>query len=209
MLRDLLTMHSIQFKCGLRFICGIVWMFLQRRDNPSSWTYRKKKMTSPRRGKRKLPVEEPEDWEERRENEEDEDEDEEEEDYDWTKPIIVEDGRDYARARGKQPQRDDLSPRKDSSAAKLALEIEKKELLIMKRELALTSRRHSVREHSSDEEEDGAGEKWVAMRRTSNRNSQMKAKRRAANKACRDEFEERAREGKPRFVVDLDDNGKP
>jgi hypothetical protein len=77
-------------------------------------------------------------------------------------------------------------------------------MLIMKRELALTSRRHSVRAHSNDEEEDE-----VAMRRTSNHNSQMKAKRRAANKACRDEFDERAREGKPRFVVDLDYNGKP
>ena len=37
----------------------------------------------------------------------------------------------------------------------------------------------------------------------------MKAKRRASNKACRDEFEDRAREGKPRFIVDLDDNGMP
>ena len=68
----------------------------------------------------------------------------------------------------------------------------------------MTSRRHSVRAHSNDEEEDG-----VAMRRTSYHNSHMKAKRRAANKACRDEFDERAREGKPRFVVDLDYNGKP
>ena len=185
-----------------------VWVFLQK-DNPRSWTFRKKKMTSPRRGKRKLSVGEPEGWEERRENEEDGDEDEEEEEYDWSKPILMEDGRDYVRVRGKQPQRDVISPHKDSSAAKLALEIEKKELLIMKRELALTSRRHLVREHSSDEGEDEDEEKWVAMRRTSNRNSQMKAKRRAANKACRDEFEERAREGKPRFVVDLDDNGKP
>jgi hypothetical protein len=74
----------------------------------------------------------------------------------------------------------------------------------MKRELALTSRQHSVRAHSNDEEEDG-----VAMRRTSNHNSQMKAKRRATNKACRDEFDKRVWEGKPRFVVDLDDNGKP
>ena len=79
----------------------------------------------------------------------------------------------------------------------------------MKRELALISRRHSVREHSSDEGEDEDEEQWVAMRRKSNRNSQMKAKRRAANKACRDEFEKRAKEGKPRFVVDIDNNGKP
>ena len=181
-----------------------VWVFLQRRNNPRSWTFRKKKMASPRRGKRKLPVEDPEGCSQLRENEEDEDE--EEEDFDWTQPILIEDGRDYVRARGKHPQRDTLSSPKDSSAAKLALEIEKKELLIMKRELALTSRRHSVREDSSDEEEDGGEGKW---RRTTNRNSQMKAKRRAANKACRDEFDERAREGKPRFVVDLDDNGKP
>lgn len=181
---------------------NIVWVLLQRRELPKSWTFRKKKMASPRRGKRKGPVEDVEGWEERREVEEDEDD--EEEDFDWSKPILVDDGRDYVRMRGKQPQRDDPDPPKDSSAAKLALEIEKKELLIMKRELALTSRRHSVRAHSSDEEEDG-----VAMRKTSNHNSQMKAKRRAANKACRDEFDERAREGKPRFVVDLDDNGKP
>ena len=64
-------------------------------------------MASPRRGKRKLPVEDDEGWEERRENEEDEDE--EEEDFDWSKPILIEDGRDYVRARGKQPQRDDLA----------------------------------------------------------------------------------------------------
>ena len=70
--------------------------------------------------------------------------------------------KDYFRARGKQLQRDNLSPHNDSSAAKLTLEIEQKELLIMKRELALISRRHSVREHSSDEEEDGVEEKWVA-----------------------------------------------
>jgi len=186
---------------------NIVWAFLQRRDNPRRWSERKKKMASPRRGKRKLPVEDLEGWEEGRENEEDEDD--EGEDFDWSKPISIEDGRDYVRARGNQPQRDDLCPDKDGGSAKLALEIEKKELLIMKRELALTSRRHSVRAHSSDEEEDGVGKKWVAMRRTSNHNSQMKAKRRATNKACRDEFEERTREGKPRFVVDLDDNDIP
>ena len=36
------------------------WVFLQK-DNPRSWTFRKNKMTSPRRGKRKLSVGEPED----------------------------------------------------------------------------------------------------------------------------------------------------
>jgi len=35
----------------------------------------------------------------------------------------------------------------------------------------------------------------------------MKAKMRATNKACREQFEKRAREEKPRFVVDLDNNG--
>ena len=49
----------------------------------------------------------------------------------------------------------------------------------------------------------------LQMRRTINRNSQMKAKRRAANKICRDEFEEKAREEKPRFFVDLDDTSNP
>ena len=114
---------------------------------------------------------------------------------------MIEDRRNYVRARGKQPQRDDLSLHKDSSAAKPALDIGKKKLSIMKRELALTSRRNSVREHSSNEEEDRIGEKWVAMQRTSNCNSQMKAKRKATNKACWNEFE--------LFVVDLDDNGTP
>jgi hypothetical protein len=159
-------------------------------------------MASPRRGKRKGPVDDLEGWEDRREAEEDEEG--EEEDFDWSKPILVEDGRDYVRVRGKQSQRDDPEPSKGSSAEKLALEIEKKILLIMKRELALISCRQSVRAYSSEEEEDG-----VALRKTSNHNSQMKAKRRATNKACRDEFDERTRKGKPRFVVNLDDNGKP
>ena len=77
----------------------------------------------------------------------------------------------------------------------------------MKRELALTSRCHSARVNSSDEEEDGDGEKWEAIWRPSQHNSQMKVKRRAVNKTCRKKFEERAREGKPKFLVDLDDNG--
>lgn len=75
----------------------------------------------------------------------------------------------------------------------------KKELEIMKWELTLTSRRHSARAHSSDEEDDGIDEKLIAMRRPSLHNSQMMAKRRATNKACREQFEERAREGIPRF----------
>ena len=77
----------------------------------------------------------------------------------------------------------------------------------MKRELALTSRRHSARVNSSDEEEDGDGEKWKAIRRSSQQNSQMKTKRRAVNKTCHEQFEEKAGEGKLKFVVDLDDNG--
>ena len=50
-------------------------------------------MASPRRGKRKQPVEDLECWEEDRENEEDEDD--EGEHFDWTKPISIEDERDY------------------------------------------------------------------------------------------------------------------
>ena len=34
----------------------------------------------------------------------------------------------------------------------------------------------------------------------------MKAKRRAVNKACREQFEEKTRNEKQQFVVDLDDN---
>ena len=34
----------------------------------------------------------------------------------------------------------------------------------------------------------------------------MKAKRRVVNKACREQFEERAQDGKQQFLVDLDDN---
>ena len=95
----------------------------------------------------------------------------------------------------------------DGVAAKLALEIEKKELKIMKKELAIQSRLHPVRSHSSDEDSDRVGEKWVARRREPHHNSQIKAKRRPANKACREQFSERARDGKQKFVVDLGDNG--
>ena len=77
----------------------------------------------------------------------------------------------------------------------------------MKMELALTLRLHSVRSYNSVEEDDGLGEEWVAIRRKSTHNSQIKAKKRAANKACWEQFEVRAREGKHKFVVDLDDNG--
>ena len=162
-------------------------------------------MASPCMGKKKLHVDDDGDQEEDRENEEDEDD--EGEAFDWSKPILIEEGRDYVRAREKQHQRDDLIPSNDGGAAKLALEIQKKELEILKRKLALILHHHLARVNSSDEEEDGVGEKWEAMRRPSQHNSQMKAKRRAVNKACREQFEERAREGKPRFVVDLDDNG--
>ena len=77
----------------------------------------------------------------------------------------------------------------------------------MKKKLAMQSRLHPARSHSSDEEEDRIGEEWIARRREPHHNSHMKAKRKAANKACWEQFEERARDGKQRFVVDLDDNG--
>ena len=35
----------------------------------------------------------------------------------------------------------------------------------------------------------------------------MKAKRRVANKTCREQLEKRARDRKQRFVVEVDDNG--
>ena len=87
------------------------------------------------------------------------------------------------------------------------MEIEKKKLEVMKRELALTSRHHSASAHNSDEEEDGIDEKCYGMRRPSLHNSQIKAKRRATNEAVRKQFVKKAREEMPRFVVDLDDNG--
>ena len=51
--------------------------------------------------------------------------------YDWSKPMLMEEERDYGRVRGKQPQRDDGVLHEDGVAAKLALEIEKKKLRIM------------------------------------------------------------------------------
>ena len=162
-------------------------------------------MASNPRMKRALPVDDTGDWNEDSDNEEDGEE--EGDAFDWSKPVLMEEERDYGRVRGKQPQRDDGAMHEDGVAAKLALEIEKKELKIMKNELAMQARLHKARSHSSDEEEDRIGEKWVAVRRDPLHNSQMKVKRRAANKACREQFEERVRDGKQRFVVDLDDNG--
>lgn len=128
--------------------------------------------------------------------------------FDWSKPVLMEDERDYGRVKGNPSRRDDgVLHEDDGIAAKLALEIEKKELKIMKKELAMQSRLHSARSHSSDEDSDKGGEEWIARRREPHHNSQMKAKRRATNKACREQFEERARDGKQKFVVDLDDNG--
>ena len=77
----------------------------------------------------------------------------------------------------------------------------------MKKELAMQSRFHPVRSFSSDEKSDRTGEEWVMTQMTSIHNSQMKAKRRVANNACLEQFEERARDGKQRFVEDIDDNG--
>lgn len=114
-------------------------------------------MASPCKGKEKLLLNDLGDWAEDRENEDDKDE--ESEAFDWRKPIFIEEGQDYVRAREKKYQRDDLIPSNDGVAAKLATEIEKKQLEILKRELALISCRHSVRAHSSDDEEDRVGEK--------------------------------------------------
>ena len=74
-------------------------MFLQRRELPKSWIFRKKKIASPRKRKRKAHVEDLEGWEDHREAEEVEEG--KEEDFDWSKPIVVEDVRDYVRVRGK------------------------------------------------------------------------------------------------------------
>ena len=102
--------------------------------------------------------------------------------YDWSKPMLMEEERDYGRVRGKQPQRDDGVLHEDGVAAKLALEIEKKELIIMKKKLAMQSRLHPARSHSSDEEEEKIDKEWVPRRREPHHNSQMKAKRRAVKK---------------------------
>ena len=72
-------------------------MFLQATNNPRIWYKRKKKMASPCRGKRKLYVDDDGDWEEDRKDEEHEDE--EGEAFNWSKPILIEEGRDYVRAR--------------------------------------------------------------------------------------------------------------
>ena len=163
-------------------------------------------MASNPRAKRARAVDDVGNWDEVRNNEDDGGE--EVDAFDWSKPVLMEEERDYGRVRGNPSQRDDGALHEDDGvAAKLALEIEKKELKIMKKELAMQSRLHPARSHSSDEDSDRIGEEWVARRREPHHNSQMKAKRRAANKACREQFEERARDGKQKFVVDLDDNG--
>ena len=121
--------------------------------------------------------------------------------------MLMEEERDYGRVRGKQPQRDDGALHEDGVATKLALEIEKNELKFMKKKLAMQSRLHPARSHSNDEEEYMIDEEWVARQREPLHNSQLKAKRMAANKACREQFEEITRNGKQKFIVDLDDNG--
>jgi DNA-directed RNA polymerase alpha subunit len=79
--------------------------------------------------------------------------------------MLMENERDYGRVRGKQPQRDNGAMHEDGVATKLALEIEKKELKIMKKELAMQARLYTARSYSSDEEEERIGEEWVAVRR--------------------------------------------
>ena len=61
--------------------------------------------------------------------------------------------------RGKQSQNNDVVAHEDGVATKLVLTIKKKELEIMKKELALTSRLYSARSHISDEKETGLDEK--------------------------------------------------
>ena len=87
----------------------------------------------------------------------------------------------------------------DGIAAKLALEIERNELKVMKMELDMQSHLHPTRSYSNDEEPDMIDEKWIVKRRDTLYNSQMKAKRRVANKACREQFDKRARDEKQRF----------
>ena len=53
----------------------------------------------------------------------------------------------------------------------------------MKNKLAMQSRLHPARSHSSDEEEDRIGKEWIARRKEPHHNSHIKAKRKAANKA--------------------------
>lgn len=76
----------------------------------------------------------------------------------------------------------------------------------MTKKLALISRLYSVRSHNNDNEEDGLDEEWVAIRRKLTHNLQMKDKRKAANKAYWEQFEERVREGKHKKIVDLGNN---
>ena len=46
--------------------------------------------------------------------------------FDWSKPIHIEEEKDYLQPWGKKLQRDDVIAPNDGVAAKLALEIEKK-----------------------------------------------------------------------------------
>ena len=77
----------------------------------------------------------------------------------------------------------------------------------MKNELVMQSRLHPARSRSSNEEKTGMDEELATRRREPYHNSEMKAKKRAANKAYWEQFKERSRDRKLRFVVDLDDNG--
>ena len=81
-------------------------------------------MASNPRAKRTLPLDDDGDWDEDRDNEEDGEE--EGDAYDWSKPMLMEEERNYGRVRGKQPQKDDSVLHENDVAAKLALEIEKK-----------------------------------------------------------------------------------
>ena len=59
-------------------------------------------MASNPRAKRALPVDDVGDWDEDCDNEEDGEEDGDA--YDWSKPVLMEDSRDYSSVRGKQSQ---------------------------------------------------------------------------------------------------------
>jgi hypothetical protein len=85
----------------------------------------------------------------------------------------MEEEREYGRVRGNPSQKDDDALHEDDGVAtKLALEIEKKELKIMKNELAMQLRLHPARSHSSDEDSDRVGSE---SRRKPHHNSQMNA----------------------------------
>ena len=74
------------------------------------------------RANRAPPIDDLGDWDEDRNNEEDGEE--EVDAYDWSKPVLMEEERNYGRVRGKQPQRDDgVLHEDDGVTAKLTLEI--------------------------------------------------------------------------------------